>query len=857
MFRLTVDVRIQSCYVRLPQSLPVPVGPVVITGPISKHFVGFVGERCEDGKIAISPQLALIFGFFDGDLTTVQPANLPLIAAVEVDPVDDDCWEIIESNADYFESEFLRQVNVVERGGNVPLWIHGAQNVTVRVGDVGGAAGVIGDLTEIRVKPRKRDGNDRKKRVLRNVLQEKAGLETGFGTENQVLMLICGEFVGLGVVKSTNFDEKHIKSPFFSDFAMVECVEIRLPGFNQVFTVENLTKNMKICSESRITIKIPENTDENRFFQYLESEIGAIILQNGMKIRFEDTIFEVKMENSTENEVKCVYIDRNLMGYESLKLTFDFEQFSPSKPQIFPTTQKDAIISSICTYIFDYFHKSGCNSSILLWGPTGVGKSSLISMLQSRLKSDLIAVNTLKCSDLTVTDEKYLSEIDTFVSKSKEMRPIVVVFDDFDAIIRKIDINSAEGSAIDALRFETSAQRLISMLETEKRALEPTVKFIFTCANLSSVPDSMLETGICDVRVALKPPNGKERGEMIRKMVPGVDRGEELAEEMKSFLPVDICNFVRNATLHSSLTSSSLSDSLFSLLPSFTPQCLQSPASSPPTLHWTDIGGLLPVQTLLLDTLSLPLKYSALFQTYPLKLRSGILLYGPPGCGKTMLGLTVAERCKLNLISVKGPELLNKYIGASEAAVREVFQRAKAARPSLVFFDEFEAIAPKRGSSTNTGVTDRIVNQFLCELDGVESRTDVFVLAASSRPELIDAALLRPGRLDKLVYCGFPDEEARKDIITKMNAKAKFDIPVDELAQRTSGFSGADLQGLFTSLSIVSAHSPAPINPATALAALESQRPTLSAKQVQDFERRYQLFRGGKTETAGTKVALY
>jgi SpoVK/Ycf46/Vps4 family AAA+-type ATPase len=175
---------------------------------------------------------------------------------------------------------------------------------------------------------------------------------------------------------------------------------------------------------------------------------------------------------------------------------------------------------------------------------------------------------------------------------------------------------------------------------------------------------------------------------------------------------------------------------------------------------WDDIGGLEDVKNVLKQTLEWPSKYSFLFKQLPLRHRSGILLYGPPGCGKTMLACAVASECQMNFIAVKGPELLNKYIGASEQSVRELFARATAAKPCVLFFDEFDAIAPIRGHD-NTGVTDRVVNQLLTQLDGVEALEGVYVLAATSRPDLIDRALLRPGRLDKAIYVGIPTHAER------------------------------------------------------------------------------------------------
>ena len=180
------------------------------------------------------------------------------------------------------------------------------------------------------------------------------------------------------------------------------------------------------------------------------------------------------------------------------------------------------------------------------------------------------------------------------------------------------------------------------------------------------------------------------------------------------------------------------------------------------------------------------------------------MLYGPPGCGKTYMAAAIAKKFNINFISVKGPELLDKYIGASEQNVRELFEKAQAQKPSILFFDEFDSLVPKRGSGT-TSVTDRIVNQFLCYLDGVEGRDGVFVMAATSRPDLVDVALLRPGRIDKAVFCDFPKEEERAEIIKIYMRKFNFNEEVtqveldsfaQEMARATENFTSADLKGL-------------------------------------------------------------
>lgn len=244
-------------------------------------------------------------------------------------------------------------------------------------------------------------------------------------------------------------------------------------------------------------------------------------------------------------------------------------------------------------------------------------------------------------------------------------------------------------------------------------------------------------------------------------------------------------------------------------LKGFTPASLRNVTLTASTTTFSAIGGLHSTRQTLLETLQYPTKYAPIFAQCPLRLRSGLLLFGYPGCGKTMLASAVAGECGLNFISVKGPEILNKYIGASEKSVRDLFERAQAARPCILFFDEFDSIAPKRGHDS-TGVTDRVVNQLLTQMDGAEGLSGVYVLAATSRPDLIDPALLRPGRLDKSLLCDMPSRSDRIDIIQAVSKKLKMSPEVvdrlDEVADRTEGFSGADLQAVVYNAHLEAVH---------------------------------------------------
>ncbi len=247
-------------------------------------------------------------------------------------------------------------------------------------------------------------------------------------------------------------------------------------------------------------------------------------------------------------------------------------------------------------------------------------------------------------------------------------------------------------------------------------------------------------------------------------------------------------------------------------LKGFTPASLRNVSLQSSTTTFKSIGGLQETRKVLLETLQYPTKYAPIFSQCPLRLRSGLLLYGFPGCGKTLLASAVAGECGLNFISVKGPEILNKYIGASEKSVRDLFDRAQAARPCVLFFDEFDSIAPKRGHDS-TGVTDRVVNQLLTQMDGAEGLSGVYVLAATSRPDLIDPALLRPGRLDKSLLCDMPAAEDRLDILKALFQKVRLSEELtesedawEEIARRTDGFSGADLQALVSNSQLEAIH---------------------------------------------------
>jgi transitional endoplasmic reticulum ATPase len=218
-----------------------------------------------------------------------------------------------------------------------------------------------------------------------------------------------------------------------------------------------------------------------------------------------------------------------------------------------------------------------------------------------------------------------------------------------------------------------------------------------------------------------------------------------------------------------------------------------------PDVTWEQVGGLQDVKEELREAVEWPLKYPDLFAQLNATPPKGLLLYGPPGTGKTLLAKAVAHESESNFISVKGPELLNKFVGESEKAVREVFRKARQASPCIIFFDEIDSVAPTRGSSVgDSHVTERVISQFLTEMDGLEELRNVVIIAATNRPDIIDSALLRPGRFDRLLFVPPPDLEARKQIFKIHTRKTPLadDVNLDDLARKTDGYTGADIASL-------------------------------------------------------------
>src|SRR5438093_980203 len=238
-----------------------------------------------------------------------------------------------------------------------------------------------------------------------------------------------------------------------------------------------------------------------------------------------------------------------------------------------------------------------------------------------------------------------------------------------------------------------------------------------------------------------------------------------------------------------------------------TPTAMREVYIEVPTVHWSDVGGLTEVKQQLQEAVEWPLKKPEVFKRVGIRAPKGILLFGPPGCGKTMLARSVATESEANFISIKGPELFSKWVGESEKAIREVFRKGRTAAPSIIFFDELDSVVPRRGTGFgDSGVSERVISQLLTELDGIESLENVVVIGATNRPDIIDPAILRPGRFDRMIFVPAPDYATRLQIlkIHCTNMPLAQDVDLEHVGSQTGGYSGADLEAVVREAGLVS-----------------------------------------------------
>jgi transitional endoplasmic reticulum ATPase len=446
-------------------------------------------------------------------------------------------------------------------------------------------------------------------------------------------------------------------------------------------------------------------------------------------------------------------------------------------------------------------------AGVLLYGPPGTGKTLLVRALAAEAGIQLV---TIRVSELVSGGPNGREELEAALAEAAEAAPSILLLDDLGAL--------SDGQAGE--RGYDCTTRLVSALDDADP--DSRVAVVGTTTRLDELDPSLRRAGRFDHEVEVPVPDRDGRREILAIHTRGVPLADDvdldaLAERTHGFVGADIERLVREAAIRAirrhglgpesegsidagvleslSVGATDLDDALRAIDPS----ALREVFVEVPDATWADVGGLEETTAQLRETVQWPLEYPEAFERVDLRPAKGVLLYGPPGTGKTLLAKVVANEAASNFISIKGPELLNKYVGESEKGVREVFEKARANAPTVVFFDEIDALAAERGgASADAGVSERVVSQLLTELDGLEELEDVVVIATTNRPDLLDDALLRPGRFDRHVHVGVPDEAARRAIfeVHTRNRPLADDVDLDALAARTEGYVGADVEAV-------------------------------------------------------------
>src|SRR6187200_3023172 len=449
---------------------------------------------------------------------------------------------------------------------------------------------------------------------------------------------------------------------------------------------------------------------------------------------------------------------------------------------------------------------------VLLHGPPGTGKTLLAKAVANETNSNFFTIGGPEImSKYHGESEEKLRSI---FEQAEKNAPSIIFIDEVDSIAPKREEVSGE------VERRIVAQ-LLSLMDGMKSRGKVVV--IGATNRVNAIDPALRRPGRFDREIEIGVPDRNGRLEILQIHTRGMplDKDvdlEKIASMSHGFVGADLQSLAKEAAIRAlrkvlpeiDLSSESIPSEILKKIivtmqdfvdvtKEMEPSAMREVFVEVPDVKWEDIGGLADIKQELQEAVEWPLKYQNAFTYADATPPKGILLYGPPGTGKTLMAKAAANESEANFISIKGPELLSKWVGESEKGVREIFRKARQAAPCIIFFDELDAIAPTRGGDHgDSHVTERVISQFLTEMDGLEILTNVVVIGATNRPDIIDAALLRPGRFDRLLYVPPPNRDSRIQII-KIHTRKKplaEDVTIEELANHTDGYTGADIASL-------------------------------------------------------------
>ncbi len=445
---------------------------------------------------------------------------------------------------------------------------------------------------------------------------------------------------------------------------------------------------------------------------------------------------------------------------------------------------------------------------ILLYGPPGTGKTLIARAVANEAGASFFAIQGPEImSKFYGQSEERLREI---FSEAEKNAPSVIFIDELDSIAPKRDEVQGEVE-----------RRVVAQLLTLMDGLTSRGNVIVIAATNreDAVDPALRRPGRFDREIEIGAPTSEGRLEILMIHTRGMPlegvKLDRISDTTHGFVGADLAALARESAMRAlrrylpdiefgkpiqteilekmRVTAQDFQDALREIEPS----ALREVFVEIPKATWEDVGGLEEVKKAMSESIELPLDDPDSFIRLGIKPSNGILLYGAPGTGKTLVARAIANESKANFISIKGPEIMSKWVGESEKAVRMIFKKAKQVAPSIVFLDEIDAIAPKRGSHHDSGATERVVNQLLTSMDGMDSLDNVFVIAATNRPDILDKALLRPGRFDKLLLIPLPDTASRRKILEVHTRNMPLErVDLDTIAEKTEGYVGADLENL-------------------------------------------------------------